>query len=227
MSGEEKGAGVPTVQVRLATIDYYMAPPMKDHDVEHSACMGGCKLKQVPVVRVFGSTPAGQKVCLHLHRLFPYFFVPLPVDWPQTYSVALDDKVRQLCVSLDAAINQTSRQRATEEGGKKQMSDRQYVLKASVVKGVPFYGYHPQERLWVKIYLLDPSCMKTAAGLLQAGSVMECPLQPHNEHLPYILQVMGDYNLVGMGYINRETPPCPRANRPTPRRTPLPEQNNA
>ena len=39
-----------------------------------------CALLQVPILRIFGTTPAGQSVCLHLHSVFPYFFIPYHSD---------------------------------------------------------------------------------------------------------------------------------------------------
>ena len=36
------------------------------------------ELHAVPVLRVIGVTPAGQSVCLHVHQVFPYLFVPYP-----------------------------------------------------------------------------------------------------------------------------------------------------
>lgn len=37
----------------------------------------GGKVNEVPVIRVFGSTPAGQKTCLHIHRVRSLFFLKL------------------------------------------------------------------------------------------------------------------------------------------------------
>jgi hypothetical protein len=37
----------------------------------------------VPVVRVFGATPGGQRACLHIHGAFPYFYVAYDDDLPQ------------------------------------------------------------------------------------------------------------------------------------------------
>ena len=36
------------------------------------------QILKVPVLRLFGATPAGQVACLHLHGIFPYLYVPLP-----------------------------------------------------------------------------------------------------------------------------------------------------
>ena len=54
--------------LRLVTIDHYLTKPDPAHDVAYCQLAGGA-IEQVPVVRIFGSTPAGQKVCLHLHKV--------------------------------------------------------------------------------------------------------------------------------------------------------------
>lgn len=79
------GAGRPTqiepFVLRIVSLDYYLAPPVPGQDVCFSSWGGGA-IEQVPVVRIFGSTPAGQKTCLHLHKAFPYFYVPYDEDLP-------------------------------------------------------------------------------------------------------------------------------------------------
>lgn len=45
--------------VRIVTADYYLASPIKDLDVCYSEFRES-DVKKVPVVRIFGATPAGQ-----------------------------------------------------------------------------------------------------------------------------------------------------------------------
>lgn len=45
--------------VRVVTADYYLASPVKDLDVCYSEFREN-NVKKVPVVRIFGATPAGQ-----------------------------------------------------------------------------------------------------------------------------------------------------------------------
>ena len=38
--------------------------------------------------------------------------------------------------------------------------------------------------------------------MLQAGAVMNTSFQPHEAHIPFILQMFMDYNLYGMNILN-------------------------
>lgn len=64
-------------RVRLNCIDHYQATPTH-YDPQLRNDVGPAQAKKgpkVPVVRVFGSTETGQKVCAHIHGAFPYVYV--------------------------------------------------------------------------------------------------------------------------------------------------------
>ncbi|XP_061284641.1 DNA polymerase zeta catalytic subunit isoform X4 [Bos javanicus] len=81
-------------------------------------------------------------------------------------------------------------------------STAQHVFKVSLVSGMPFYGYHEKERHFMKIYLYNPAMVKRICELLQSGAIMNKFYQPHEAHIPYLLQLFIDYNLYGMNLIN-------------------------
>lgn len=64
-------------QVRLNCVDHYQAnpseldPPLPYKD---EASKKDDRHK-VPVIRIFGATETGQKVCVHVHGAFPYLYV--------------------------------------------------------------------------------------------------------------------------------------------------------
>jgi DNA polymerase zeta len=77
-----------------------------------------------------------------------------------------------------------------------------FVARITIVKGVPFYGFHVGYKYYLKIYALNPKIMTRLADLLRQGAIMKTVFQPYEAHLQYILQWMADYNLYGCGYID-------------------------
>ena len=75
---------------------------------------------------------------------------------------------------------------------------RQYVHNLIVVRGIPMYGYHPDERLFIKVMLYNPQHIGRASVLLQSGSVLGLRLQPYEAHVPFLLQVKVSQYLWGM-----------------------------
>ncbi|KAM7367565.1 hypothetical protein PAMP_013853 [Pampus punctatissimus] len=173
--------------VRIVTADYYLTSPVKDLDVCFSEFRES-DVKKVPVVRIFGATPAGQKTCLHLHGVFPYIYVPY-----DGYEQQPERYMRQVAFSIDRALNVAMGNPA---------SSVQHVFKVVLVSGMPFYGYHAKEKLFMKIYLYNPQMVKRVCELLQSGAVMNKIYQPHEGHIPYLLQLFIDYNLYGMNLVN-------------------------
>ncbi|NP_001163919.1 REV3 like, DNA directed polymerase zeta catalytic subunit L homeolog [Xenopus laevis] len=185
--------------LRLVTADYYLAAPLPGLDVTRSHFRDS-PVRRVPVVRVFGATPAGQRACLHLHGIFPYLYTPYDgygQQDPERY-------LRQIAFSIDRALNVALGNPAASS---------QHVFKITVVSGVPFYGYHEKEIQFMKIYLYNPAMVKRVSELLQGGAVMNKCYQPHEAHVPYLLQLFIDYNLYGMNLINLAAVKFRRAQR--------------
>ena len=176
------------ISVRLFTMEHYISEPIPELDVTYSPSRSYA-VRKVPVLRIFGPTPAGQKCCLHLHGVFPYVLVPVPPG-------AEDGFAARLASSLDRAINITMAQSE---------SRTQHVYKIDEVSGVPFYGYHPKCHSFFKIYMYNPLMVARAADMLLNGVVMDMKLQPHESHVPYTLQFMMDHEVQGMNLVRLTT----------------------
>ncbi|XP_051731999.1 DNA polymerase zeta catalytic subunit-like [Ctenopharyngodon idella] len=173
--------------LRIVTADYYMSSPIRELDVCYSEFREN-DVKKVPVVRIFGATPAGQKTCLHLHGVFPYIYVPY-----DGFGQEADRYLRQVAYSIDRALNVSMGNPS---------SNVQHIFKVVLVSGMPFYGYHMKEKTFMKIYLYNPQMVKRVSELLQGGAVMNKSFQPHEAHIPFLLQLFIDYNLYGMNMIS-------------------------
>ncbi|CEJ91394.1 Putative DNA polymerase [[Torrubiella] hemipterigena] len=181
-------------RVRINCIDHYQAAPTRydpqlRNDERLSQSLKGPK---VPVIRVFGSTEHGQKVCAHIHGAFPYLYVeyngPLEAEQVGVY-------IYRLHLSIDHALAVSYRR--DQDGG-----NARFVARITLVKATPFYGYHVGYRFYLKIYLFNPVYMNRLADLLQQGVILKQKFQPFEAHLQYIPQFMTDYNLYGCDYLD-------------------------
>ncbi|OJD37544.1 dna polymerase zeta subunit [Diplodia corticola] len=180
---------------RLNCVDHYQAAPTEfDPKLHRELGLPSQRhdAYQVPVIRAFGATETGQKVCAHIHGALPYLYLEYDGSLEQD---AVDAYIQSLRISIDHALAVSYRRNAYD--GK-----TNFVAHITLVKGVPFFGYHVGYRFFLKVYMLNPSNMTRLADLLQQGTVLAKVLQPYESHLQYLLQWMCDYNLYGCAYID-------------------------
>src|ERR1700733_12025429 len=89
--------------------------------------------------------------------------------------------IHRLHLSIDFALAVSYRRNMYDGNAK-------FVARITLVKGVPFYGFHVGYRYYLKIYMLNPMVMTRLADLLRQGVVMKKVFQPYEAHLQYLLQ---------------------------------------
>lgn len=199
------------ISIRIVDIDYYMMPLDKfSHSVAYQAARltlpGLAGVSKLPTVRIFGCTPAGQKACLHLHGAAPYFYVELPSCIAPCEASKFAEELRY---SLEAALRASYAHEDTGAESSTAVSTSAQALISSVepTPRTSIYGFHPYPTVFLRISAFNPRTVSRAASILHAGgglpsSYTGLRLQPFEAHLPFVLQVLTDLSLVGMGFIN-------------------------
>uniref|UniRef100_A0A0B7JWS1 DNA polymerase n=1 Tax=Bionectria ochroleuca TaxID=29856 RepID=A0A0B7JWS1_BIOOC len=181
-------------RVRLNCIDHYQATPTRyDPQLRNDVRpFNISKQPKVPVIRVFGSTETGQKVCAHIHGAFPYLYIEYDGHLAQD---SVGAYIYRLHLAIDQALAVSYRRNQFDNNAR-------YVARITLVKGVPFYGFHVGYKFYLKIYMFNPVVMTRLTDLLQQGAIMKRQFQPYEAHLQYLLQFMTDYNLYGCEFID-------------------------
>ncbi len=200
------GTGSARLEVRINQIDYVLAPP---GELDNSS------LPRVPVLRIFGTSSTNQTACVHVHQIYPYFYVEYIGKMGTRhgklfknqciFSVltvicifnAVQKYISRLSRSLNHAISVSLQ--------KDPLSPKSRFVRAIVlVKGVHFYGFHSSYSPFLKIYAANPAYVTRMVSILQAGSVMGNRFHVFESHLSYILQFLCDFDLYGCGIISIE-----------------------
>ncbi|XP_058061131.1 DNA polymerase zeta catalytic subunit [Anopheles bellator] len=179
--------------IRIVSVDYYMSKPDPQFDSCYSEFRGS-EVKQVPVVRLFGSSPTGTHSCVHIHGVLPYFYIPY--EGSTVDRLTVDQRIYQLASALDKAINISLGQST---------SRAMHVFSITLVKGTPIYGYHKHEHHFLKVHMYNPLLIRKATQLLMNGTILSTTFQVHETHVPYILQFFIDYNLYGMSFMHLQS----------------------
>lgn len=184
---------------RLNCIDYYQTSPSSLDPVlpvpAPSTQIKSYADVTVPIIRIFGATETGQKVCAHIHGVFQYLYVEYNGSVEEN---EINAHIRVMTTSINHALSISFRRNPF------QGLQNSYVAYMSVIKGVPFYGYHVGYRNFLKIYLRNPNHMTRLADLLTQGAILARVIQPYESHMQYIAQWMCDYNLYGCGLMDCE-----------------------
>ncbi|KAK1947415.1 DNA polymerase zeta catalytic subunit [Phytophthora citrophthora] len=194
---------VEDLRVEAVVVDYYMSSPLPVNAIgklPESPCYS--RAREVPVVRIFGATPAGQKALVHVHGIFPYFYFRAEDDPDFEDPERLRALLPRLAKDIEAANATKQLQRRQSHGNKTaRFTPNRTIAKMLVVQGTPFYGYHPKPKLFVQIFLYNPRVVTAIVQLLESGSVAERRFQPYEAHVPFLLQVFADYNIEGMNNV--------------------------
>ncbi|KAF9292312.1 DNA polymerase zeta [Mortierella alpina] len=216
---ELRPAAVPSrpvrFKIRIADIDFAMMPP-GPLDMDNCQFLPPhIPILKVPVIRIYGANEVGQKCCVHIHQVFPHFFVP--------YDGSLEPaQLQSYILQLGASLNHAA---SIALNAPQDLRKSQYVAAIIPVKGIPFYGYHVGYSIFLKIYLFNPDFESRIVDLMRSGAIMATKFQPFEAHIPFRLQFFIDYNLYGMGWLEledallRQKVPMPEANDPPKRLT--------
>ncbi|KNZ79546.1 DNA polymerase zeta catalytic subunit [Termitomyces sp. J132] len=175
----------PFLRVQIAQIDYSLT---------QSGSLDNSLLPLVPVIRIFGSSSVGEKTCLHIHQVYPYFFI-------EYYGKLTANYVNRYIFKLTKSLNHAI---ALSLKCDPLTPSAQYIRAVLLVKGIHFYGFHSSYSPFLKICIVDPGHVRRAVALLQSGIIMGTKFPVFESQLSFVLQFMCDFGLYGCGWIDVE-----------------------
>ncbi len=198
---DDGGFSEAMASIRIVYIDHYLLP-LSEYSSSLSFHAARLRLEsaahsaKLPVVRIFGSTPAGQKACLHLHGAIPYMYLPVPDGLSATGAVSLAERLR-------AALEDALRALLEVEAGPSNVNQRSHppaIASLSPILKTSIYGYKQHPSLFLHLKAYNPRTIPRIAEILAQGGLpgdlAALHLQPFESHLPFHLQALRTFRLL-------------------------------
>ncbi len=149
---------------------------------------------QQPEIRMWGTTESGQKLCLHLWGVIPYFHIrPMALILHGTNSNISHQRSPLLVAFLDNDEASLKRMLPELESAMKtSMRNRKRFdshLNLSVEYLTSFYGYNSDDEMFIRVNILNPTHIKPLVEELVMENILNTKFQPFGAHVPYLLQV--------------------------------------
>ncbi|EJS41398.1 rev3p [Saccharomyces arboricola H-6] len=187
---------------QLNNHDFYMSKPTP-LDPSHGESLPLNQFDRVPTIRVFGALSTGHQVLCHVHGILPYIFIKYDGYISDT-STLRHQRCAQVHKILERKLKAcfTKGKKDKDNSNSDKLGNLAYVANVSVVKGIPFYGYHVGWSLFYKISLLNPSSVNRISELIRNGTIFDNKFETYESHISYLLQWTADFNLFGCSWIN-------------------------
>lgn len=184
------------IYLQLNNHDYYLTKPSALLDTNYSKSLPLNKFEHVPIIRVFGCLPSGHRVLCHIHGIFPYIYIPYDGKIESDSYTLRNQKCLHLHVLLESKLHDVPFQSDYTFNG-----NLKYIADVSLVKAIPFYGYHIGWSVFYKISLLNPSYVNKLSDMLRNGTILNKEIETFESNIPYLLQFVTDFNLFGCDWI--------------------------
>ena len=146
------------LRMRIVEADHFPAPTPPELQALCTPPRSGSSWH--PVVRLYGVTESGMKVCMHVHGFYPYLYVPWTARHPpdQAYLAA-----------MATGISETVHRALARDG-----SVRNEVHAIDLEERLEYYGYHDRRGSFLRVQLLNPVLKPRITAILQSVSTCCC-----------------------------------------------------
>ncbi len=155
-----------------------------------------------PEIVVYGSTPGGQRTCVHVHGFLPFFYFRPKnlVQAEQLFASKIDIEAKlsgykdQLEIALSQKSDSGSGNQSKSENFPRKRAKVAHIAGMSVVQRRSIYG---QEDLswYVLVEYYNPWLASRCAEVLDEGCLDNIAMQTFETHIPYILQFLLKYKI--------------------------------
>jgi len=151
------------LSMHVVSLDYYMLRHHKSYDFIQSS------EDKVPIIRVYGSTPTGQRCVAHIHGIYPYlYFRPSNInDLTFDTRLQVDSYLLPFHKRLEEEIFKRI-SKPVEINGKDRK--HRHIHRLEVVYKKLLYGYWPDPKFFIKVYLRSPWDVNTIVSILEVRS---------------------------------------------------------